>query len=124
MLSLARGRFLEGRNDMADLTMHATWTCESNFYFSTTVEGSKGAKYVVTYGETETGPYKYDWSCTCPSAKFHKGHCKHVKAVKDDDLRCAWNWEMDPGYGEAEETAAGPCCPRCHGPVRAVRVAA
>lgn len=24
------------------------------------------------------------WSCTCPSAQFHRGDCKHIKAKKSE----------------------------------------
>ena len=24
------------------------------------------------------------WSCTCPSASFHRGDCKHIKKLKED----------------------------------------
>jgi len=39
------------------------------------VPGSNGAIYVVT---DDLGV----WSCTCPSAKWQKGECKHVKKIK------------------------------------------
>ena len=39
------------------------------------VPGSNGAIYIVT---DDHGA----WSCTCPSAKWQKRDCKHVKALK------------------------------------------
>jgi hypothetical protein len=39
------------------------------------VPGSNGAVYTVT---DDHGV----WSCSCPSAKWQKGDCKHVKKIK------------------------------------------
>jgi len=39
------------------------------------VPGSKGAVYTVTNDRGE-------WSCTCPSAKWQAGECKHITALK------------------------------------------
>jgi hypothetical protein len=45
-----------------------------NSLYEVIVKGSKpGKEYKVKF---ERG----DWSCTCPSAMFHRGNCKHVKA--------------------------------------------
>jgi hypothetical protein len=43
------------------------------------VAGSKGAEYVVT---NDRGT----WSCSCPSAKWQKGECKHVTNLKSNQL--------------------------------------
>ena len=39
------------------------------------VPGSNGAIYTVT---NDRGA----WSCTCPSAKWGKGDCKHIKSLQ------------------------------------------
>jgi len=39
------------------------------------VPGSNGAIYIVTDDHGS-------WACTCPSAKWQKGDCKHVKKIK------------------------------------------
>lgn len=45
-----------------------------NSSYEVIVKGSKpGKEYIV---KLDRG----SWSCTCPSANFHRGDCKHVKA--------------------------------------------
>lgn len=39
------------------------------------VAGSRGAEYVVTED-------RGSWTCTCPSAKWQKGECKHIQKLK------------------------------------------
>lgn len=39
------------------------------------VPGSKGAVYTVT---NDRG----SWTCTCPSAKWQAGDCKHIKSLQ------------------------------------------
>jgi hypothetical protein len=42
------------------------------------VESSKPGKfYTVSFNGTS-------WSCNCPSAQFHRGDCKHIKAKKNE----------------------------------------
>jgi hypothetical protein len=68
-----RGRkFVEVRNDIykwtstvAEVTANPTWT----------IEGSKGAKYVV---EKDGSVY----NCTCAGFKF-RGACRHIKEVQN-----------------------------------------
>lgn len=68
-----RGRkFVEVRNDIykwtntvAEVTANPTWT----------IEGSKGAKYVV---EKDGSVY----NCTCAGFKF-RGDCRHIKEVQN-----------------------------------------
>ena len=64
-------RFVEVRNDIykwtdpaQEVSANPTWT----------VEGSKGAKYIV---EKEGSVY----TCTCPGFKF-RGECRHTKEVE------------------------------------------
>ena len=38
------------------------------------VPGSKGAVYTVTND-------RVSWSCSCPSAKWQAGECKHIKSL-------------------------------------------
>lgn len=43
---------------------------------SYTVEASKPGKFY------EVKNTNGRWSCTCPSASFHRGDCKHIKKLK------------------------------------------
>jgi hypothetical protein len=44
-------------------------------------------QYVVTYSRDhrikgpEGSKAELDYGCTCPSYRFHPGHCKHIKHV-------------------------------------------
>mgnify|MGYP000881699595 CR=1 FL=1 len=40
------------------------------------VEASKPGKF---YTVSDKGGY---WDCTCPAKTFHRGDCKHIKAIK------------------------------------------
>jgi hypothetical protein len=111
---------------MPDFIIHATWVCESNVHWETTVPGSKpGTSYRVAY---EFRPYpsmvQYDWTCECHAFKFGKGkYCKHIEAVKASHARCGWNWELEPGMEAAKDANGEPCCPVCGRAVTAMKVA-
>jgi hypothetical protein len=70
----ARGRkFVEVRNDIYG------WTDPEEVVIGSlvwTVEGSKGAKYIV---EKDGDVY----NCTCPGFKF-RGACRHIEEVQTD----------------------------------------
>ena len=45
---------------------------------SYTVEASKPGKFYEVKNDNGR------WSCTCPSASFHRGDCKHIKKIKEN----------------------------------------
>lgn len=55
-------------------------------------EPVKEISEVKTYSVEASKPGKFyevknnngKWSCTCPSASFHRGDCKHVKKLKEN----------------------------------------
>jgi len=89
--------------------------CSSWERFTKKVAGSKGVEYFVTHERQLNGDYEYGFSCTCPSFKFRKGECKHIKEVKGD--ACLWHQQFDGG-----ELKDGKC-PRCGGGVKFVMCA-
>lgn len=112
---------------MPDFTLETTWTCASNFYWSTNVTGSKGDVYTVWWGRLpearimETGA-QHGWQCECKGYKF-RGTCKHIREVKADNDRCGWNATLEPSAECAYDSLEEPVCPECGGAVRAMRVA-
>jgi hypothetical protein len=46
-------------------------------------------RYVVTHSkdhkikDSEGNRRTADYACTCPSYRFHPGHCKHIKHILD-----------------------------------------
>jgi hypothetical protein len=42
------------------------------------IEASKPGKFYEVKNDSGR------WSCTCPSASFHRGDCKHVKKLKNN----------------------------------------
>lgn len=112
---------------MPDFTLETAWTCATNFYWSTDVEGSKGAVYTVHWGRLpearimETGAQR-GWQCECKGYKF-RGTCKHIKQVEASDLRCGWNATLETSEDCDYSGDGDPYCPDCGGAVRAMRVA-
>ena len=101
---------------MADLTIETAAMCESNREWATKVVGSKGAEYEIRFCYQSGGDVQYDYECTCPSFA-HKGkRCKHITRIIDEDKRCAWNMEMEPGRSHDGK------CPSCGGPLVYERV--
>ena len=108
---------------MPDLTEHTAYTCSSNINWSTTVKGSRGDEYTVSYEwMPPSHPVQYDYTCTCKGYRF-RGHCKHIDQVKASGARCGWNAELEPGNDPAQDEDADICCPECGKPVHAMRVA-
>ena len=86
--------------------------CLSNIRWETTVEGSKGKTYTVTYGRRYRGKNRMDYSCTCPAFDFRpdeNGYCKHIYQVIEE--RCGWDEQLDDG------DVSNDRCPKCGGPV-------
>jgi hypothetical protein len=103
---------------MADLSIESFWHCETAESWEMTVQGKTGT-YVVRFDRHSHRNHsvQFDYSCTCPAYRF-KGTCKHIEAVKA--TRCGWMQYMDGG--EIAHNAAGePVCPKCGGPVSAMR---
>lgn len=96
-----------------DYTVLEVLTCEQNLFASF----RRGA-YTVTYGESATGPYSYDWSCNCPSFKY-RHRCRHIEEAKQ--LRCTWGAEAFCGSRPIPNPDGS--CPQCGGPTRPIRVA-
>jgi hypothetical protein len=108
---------------MPDFHNVTTWICSSNKAWETTIKGSKGDHYLVTYGPMPPShPVQHDWACTCPAARFSPPgrYCKHVLAVIPQ--RCAWNAELEP-TAQALALDGEHVCPMCHGPVEPIVVA-
>lgn len=103
---------------MHDFIIEHLSVCPTVHHFHKHVKGSTG-EYDVTYGPTPDGDYTHGWTCTCPSARYRKGECKHIKAVKGE--RCAWNEEAFCGSG-APRPADGKC-PQCGADLEVIRVA-
>jgi len=80
--------------------------CSSWERFTKKVEGSKGVEHTVTHERQLNGDYEYGFSCTCPSFKFRKGECKHIKEIKGDV--CLWHQQFDGDHSDAEGK-----CPKC-----------
>lgn len=101
---------------MPDMTIEYCYTCPSNISWTKEVTGSKGDKYIVTYG------WEHDWHCTCPGFEFHHGkYCKHIKQAYNE--RCGWNWEAVCGdKGVPKEGPTGKLCPMCNEEVEVVKV--
>lgn len=101
---------------MPDLSIEYHYTCPSNISWATTIVGSKGDEYLVTYHGENYDP----WQCTCPGFKYHNT-CKHIKQA--EKLRCGWNWEAYAGNrGEPKEGPTGKLCPICNEEVQIVKV--
>jgi hypothetical protein len=106
---------------MPDLTIETALVCASALSWSTTVTGSKGFGYVVTWGEVPE-LHGLGWTCTCPAFQYGHGKpYKHIEQVKGD--RCSWNAHLEPTLQPAWSDERGePCCPECGGPVVPVQV--
>jgi hypothetical protein len=101
---------------MPDLTIEFRYTCASNISWATTMIGSTGNEYIVSYHGDAFNP----WQCTCPGFTYRKT-CKHVKAA--EKKRCGWAWEAFCGdHMEPKEGPTGKLCPVCNGEVQIIRV--
>ncbi len=114
---------------MLDLTIKYAWTCHTNLFWTTKVQGI-GGKYDVTWRQTDQPKLHdfamYGWHCSCPAYQFGKGkYCKHVKAVIKVNERCGWNEGLEPTLMPARAADAEGCpeCPECGGEVESIKVA-
>lgn len=110
-----------------DFTIEVAWTCASNEYWETTVQGSKGDLYTVRFGllseaEADERRVSHDWQCECQGYRF-RGTCKHIAQVKASGARCGWNGAIDPGLTPAIDADGHRTCPQCGGRVKPIRVA-
>ncbi len=104
---------------MPELTIEHIRTCKQNLYYSVVIEGSKGNKYDVIYGESVNGPYQYNWQCSCADYLYrHNNNCKHIQQAKR--MKCEWNVEAFMGcHAEAN---IDNTCPKCGGETSVIRV--
>jgi len=95
----------------------------TNREWEAAVTGSKGDLYAVKFERLpEEAEAEYGYTCTCKSFRF-RGHCKHIAAVVARGLRCGWNETLEIGMGpEYADGSDDMTCPRCGGPVLAVKV--
>jgi len=100
---------------MPDLTLETFWHCETDREWSSTVDGSKGRRYKVTWDRHSHRNHEvqYDYSCECEGYKFRKD-CKHIQHVKDNNLRCGWNSFVE--HDEPVKKDGEFFCPRCGEP--------
>lgn len=101
---------------MADLTTETAAMCESNKDWATKVIGSKGDEYEVRFCAQSGGSVQHDYECTCPSFTHTGRQCKHIRQVINEERRCGWNWEMEPGRSH------NGACPSCRGPLVYLKV--
>ena len=98
-----------------DLDTVYFWHCATAESWSTTVLGSKGDTYHVSWnnwGHKNQGEVQYDYSCTCKGYKFGKGKdCSHITQVKASADHCKWMQFSDGG--DAVEKNGDHHCPEC-----------
>mgnify|MGYP001606352912 FL=1 len=97
-----------------DLMIVDVAMCASNKEWQTRVKGQTDT-YDVKFGRVEIGPVIYDYTCSCPHFQYRLvgtgTHCKHIKHVIEQKLRCGWNEQLDPGlHAELPDW-----CPNCGG---------
>ncbi len=106
---------------MHDLTTIYYWHCITYETWERTVEGSKGATYKVrwnNYSHKNRGSVQYDFSCSCPSYKFGKGYCKHIKQAQEK--WCGWSQFSDGGDVVKKEKMKDYKCPKCGSEVKSM----
>lgn len=89
---------------------------ECNQPFRKEVVGSKGDKYIITFGRKYDD---YDFDCTCPANKYRVGHCKHIKSVMHQ--KC--DYHTLSSHEAPVERDGQKFCPFCGSELVAVRVA-
>ena len=98
-----------------DLDTVYFWHCATAESWSTTVLGSKGDTYHVSWnnwGHKNQGEVQYDYSSTCKGYKFGKGKdCSHITQVKASADHCKWMQFSDGG--DAVEKNGDHHCPEC-----------
>ncbi len=113
---------------MPDLTTEPTWTCKTNLFWTTKVQGI-GGKYDVTWQNPQIPELRKftvrGWHCSCKAFQYGMGrYCKHVKAVIEVNERCGWNEELEPTLmpARAADAEGRPECPKCGGEVESIEV--
>jgi hypothetical protein len=111
---------------MFDLTIMSAWTCDTNIEWSTTVAGSSGSDYTVSFGKLfgrnlDLQGCQYGWTCTCKGFAF-RGTCSHVTDVEVSNARCGWNACLEPTLNCEHDNNDDPCCPECGAGVSAFNV--
>lgn len=95
--------------------------CKSAEHWQTSVVGSKGDKYTVSYKKLFSDAMMiihectYDYSCSCPanSSFKTKEYCKHIKQVMSNHCR----WMQYSNGGEPIQADDQLRCPSCSGEV-------
>ena len=105
---------------MAVLNTVTFWHCATAEDWSTTVPGSKGGTYTVSWnkwGHQNHERVQYDYSCTCKAYKYGRGaYCKHIMAANIG--HCNWLQFIDGG--DAVEKDGEHHCPMCGAGVRSM----
>jgi len=100
---------------MPDLTTEYFWHCVTSENWSTTVPGSTGNTYTVSWnksGHRNQHSVQYDYSCTCSAYKFGNGkHCKHIQQVKTAGQHCNWMQFRDGSDAVCKNNTHH--CPEC-----------
>jgi hypothetical protein len=104
----------KGGEPVPDFTYEVHFECAQVFHKE--VLGSKGDKYIVTFGRKNDD---FDFDCTCPASKYRVGHCKHIKSVMDQ--KCNYHTFVSDEEPIIENNKH--MCPRCGSELVAVRVA-
>lgn len=115
---------------MPDLNIETAWTCGSNVAWAREYRSEPGKRAYMIRWERLPPPLaerhgcEYGWTCTCPSYNYRGIECKHIDAVRSE--RCGWNEELEPTLqakaDPSKRATLKVCCPKCDGPVVAVRV--
>lgn len=101
--------------EIVKMTMFTVETfrwCQSNEQFETTVVGSTGVKYPVTYSST------FGWHCACEGFKWRQ-KCRHIAMAEES--RCKRGWEAAAGSPLNDWPKNE--CPDCGAPAVPVKVA-
>lgn len=110
---------------MPDLTRCFAWTCCTNIWWQTRVNGSKGEVYDVRFEHMPPShDVQYDYTCTCKAYQYGGGkYCKHILAVRDGGQRCGWNCQLEPTAQALTLEDGHKVCPKCRGPIESIQVA-
>jgi len=110
---------------MPDLSMEVYYHCQSAEYWETLLPSSGGqTAYTVRWDSSHhhnRERVEYDYSCTCHAYQYGQGrYCKHIRQAQESGKHCNWMQVLN-GEPPARDANDAPCCPRCGGPVHALR---
>lgn len=89
--------------------MTICYACISTKDWGIQIKGSGSNIYLVSFNERHKFKHrKKDFSCTCPSYRYHFGYCKHIKYVIEN-YYCGWSETKSPEPLTSREYK----CPRC-----------